>query len=245
MQGATVSSLINPITRQWDHSLLQNSLNAEESELIQRIPLSRYTVNDTLFWPSVQSGEYTVRSGYFYLKTEARSTIPLRRNNTEMLRPLWKKIWKLSLPCKVRNFLWRACRNAIPMKNLQRHCVVDDPLCPLCSQHEENVLHALWSCPELAQVWNEDNQWSFKDRMTFHDFPQLLLHVLNSECSVELFAMQVWMVWFRRNKVRTAPPGFPLNLISQRANDGVQSSSAMDNQNKNIGQNRCKVVTSS
>ena len=122
------------------------------------------------------------------------------------------------MPCKVRNFLWRACRNAIPTKkNLQRRCVVDDPLCPFCSQHEENVFHALWSCPELAQVWNEDIQWSFKDRMTFHDFPQLLLHVLNLECSVELFALQVWTVWFRKNKVRIAPPGFPLNLISQRA----------------------------
>lgn len=57
--------------------------------------------------------------------------------------------------------------------------------------------------------------------MTFHDFPQLLLHVLNSECSVELFAMQVWMVWFRRNKVRIAPLGFPLNLISQRAYEAL------------------------
>ena len=146
----------------------------------------------------------------------------MRKNNIEMLRPLWKKIWKLSLPCKVRNFLWRACRNPIPTKkNLQRRCVVDDPLCRLCSQHEENVLHALWSCLELAQVWNEDNQWSFKDRMTFHGFPQLLLHVLNSKCSVELFAMQVWTVWFRRNKGRTTPPGFPLNMITQRAYEAL------------------------
>uniref|UniRef100_A0A7N2KUN3 Reverse transcriptase zinc-binding domain-containing protein n=1 Tax=Quercus lobata TaxID=97700 RepID=A0A7N2KUN3_QUELO len=104
--------------------------------------------------------------------------------------------------------------------NLECRYVVDDPQCPLCSQHEETVLHALWSCPKLAQVWNEDNQWSFKD-MTFHDFPQLLLHVLNSECNVELFATQVWTVWFRRNKVRTTPPGFPLYLIAQRAYEAL------------------------
>ena len=139
-----------------------------------------------------------------------------------MLRPLWKKTWKLSVPCKVWNFMWRASRNAIPTKkNLQLRCVVDDPLCRLCLQHEENVLHALWSCLELAQVWNEDNQWSFKDRMTFHGFPQLLLHVLNSKCSVELFAMQVWTVWFRRNKGRTTPPGFPLNMITQRTYEAL------------------------
>nr|POF27389.1 hypothetical protein CFP56_14504 [Quercus suber] len=28
---------------------------------------------------------------------------------------------------------------------------------------------------------------------------------------------QIWTIWYRRNNVRTAPPGFPLNLIVQRA----------------------------
>ncbi|KAL4621953.1 hypothetical protein ACB092_06G264100 [Castanea dentata] len=123
-----------------------------------------------------------------------------------------KKIWKLPLPCKVRNFLWRACRNAVPMKkNLQRRCVVDDLVCPLCSKH------ALWSCSKLAQVWNDNNQWSFRSQTTFDNFPQLLQYVLELDCSGELFAMQAWTVWFRRNKVRTDPPGFPLNLVAQRA----------------------------
>ena len=68
LQGATVSSLINPVTMQWDHRLLQNSFNTKELELIQRILLSRYTANDTLIWLFVQSGEYTVRSRYFSSK---------------------------------------------------------------------------------------------------------------------------------------------------------------------------------
>jgi len=34
LQEAMVSSFINPVTRQWDHRLLQNSFIAEESELI-------------------------------------------------------------------------------------------------------------------------------------------------------------------------------------------------------------------
>ncbi|KAL0014213.1 hypothetical protein SO802_001282 [Lithocarpus litseifolius] len=222
LQNAKVSSLINPITRQWKFSVLHNSFRAEEVELIQKIPLSRIRVNDTLFWPYVQSGEYSVRSGYFFLKTEATSDNPLRQNNTELMKPLWKKIWKMPVPCKVRNFLWRACRNAIPtMKNLQRRCVVQDSICPLCSQHEETVLHAIWSCPELALVWEENNLWNFRNHLTFCDFPQLLHHILDSDCSGELFAMQAWTVWFRRNKVRTAPPGFPLNLIAQRAYDAL------------------------
>ncbi|KAK7857552.1 putative ribonuclease h protein, partial [Quercus suber] len=170
---------------------------------------------DIPIWPFVQSGEFTVKSGYFFLKTEARTAPSGSQSNAEKLKPLWRKIWKLPLPCKVRNFLWRACRNEIPtMKSVLS-------VCSLCSQHDEDVLHFLWSCPSLTQVWNEDLQWSFKNHMTFQDFPQLVLHIFSSGCSVELFAMQAWTIWFRKNKVRTAPPGFPLNLISQKAYDAL------------------------
>ena len=126
----------------------------------------------------------------FFLKTEARTTPSGSQSNAEKLKPLWKKIWKLPLPCKVRNFHWRACRNAIlTMINLHRRCVVDSPVCTLCSQHDKDVLHSLWSCPSLTQVWNEDLQWSFKNHMTFQDFPQLVLHIFSLGYSVELFAM--------------------------------------------------------
>ena len=33
--------------------------------------------------------------------------------------------------------------------------------------------------------------------------------------------MQAWTIWFRRNKVRMTPPGFPLNLIFQKAYDAL------------------------
>ncbi|KAK9996822.1 hypothetical protein SO802_021508 [Lithocarpus litseifolius] len=56
------------------------------------------------------------------------------------------------MSCKIRNFLWRACKNAIPtMTSLLHRRVVDDPSCSLCAQHNEDVLHSLWSCPNLAQ----------------------------------------------------------------------------------------------
>ena len=143
-------------------------------------------------------------------------TNPQNHTQAELLKPLWKKIWKLSMTCKIRNFLWKACKNAIPtMTNLLRHNVVNDPSCSLCAQHNEDVLHSLWSCPNLAQVWNEDPQWSFREQTTFQDFLQLLLHGFESGCSVELFAMRIWTIWYQRNKAQTAPPGFPLKFIAQ------------------------------
>jgi len=138
------------------------------------------------------------------------------------MKPLWKRIWSLSVPCKVRNFLWRAYKNIIPtLNNLKHRCVVEDSKCSLCAQHDEDVIHALWSCPAFVQVWNEDPQWSFRGQNIFPVFSHLIIHVFELGCSAELFAMQIWTIWFRRNKVRSAPLGFPLNLIAQRAYEAL------------------------
>ena len=138
------------------------------------------------------------------------------------MKPLWKKIWSLSVPCKIRNFLWRACKNAIPtLNNLKRRCVVEDSKCSLCAQHDEDVIHALRSCLTLAQVWNKDPQWSFRGQKVFHDFTHLITHIFELWCSVELFVMQIWKIWYQRNKVRTAPSRFPLNLIVQQAYEAL------------------------
>ena len=75
----------------------------------------------------------------------------------------------------------------------------------------------LYGLAQPLHVWNEDPQWNFRDQKAFQDFPHLLIHVFYSGCSAKMFVMQIWMIWYRRNNFRTAPPGFPLNLIVQRA----------------------------
>ena len=70
MQEAKVSSLINPITRQWKSTLISSAFNQDVCELIQQIQLSKTLAEDALFWPFVQSGNYSAKSGYFFLKQE-------------------------------------------------------------------------------------------------------------------------------------------------------------------------------
>ena len=147
-QEATVSTLINPITRSRDINLLTFALSPTDADQVQRIPLSRREANDVLFWPFVQSGEYTVKSGYFFLKTESKNGSNEVGSSSEHTKPVWKQIWKLDVLSKVKNFLWRACRNALPTNaNLVQRCVMTDSRCCVCDSHDENVLLCLWSCP--------------------------------------------------------------------------------------------------
>lgn len=140
------------------------------------------------------------------------------RSSPEHTKLVWKQKWKLAVPSEIKNFLWRACRNALPTNaNLVQRYVMTDSRCCVCNSHDENVLHCLWSCPSLSTVWGEDPQWNFRSITTLTGFAQLLQYVLALDCSSELFAMVTWTVWLKRNKVRFSPPGFPNDQVMQRA----------------------------
>lgn len=54
---------------------------------------------------------------------------------------------------KVKNLLWRACRNSIPAEtNLVRHMVISKDSCDHCHSASEDVLHAVWLYPVLSTV---------------------------------------------------------------------------------------------
>lgn len=72
-QDAKVSSLIDPISHSWKSLFLASALSPTDVELVQKISLSHGQAEDALFWPYVQSGQYSAKSGYFFLKSESRS----------------------------------------------------------------------------------------------------------------------------------------------------------------------------
>ena len=66
------------------------------------------------------------------------------------LQPLWKKIWGLKVPRKVKNLVWHACKNSLPTKmNLLKCQMVISDVCELCNLHTEDSAHALYRCPKL------------------------------------------------------------------------------------------------
>ncbi|KAF3963159.1 hypothetical protein CMV_012426 [Castanea mollissima] len=76
------------------------------ADQVQRIPLSCGEANDVVFWPFVQSREYTVKSVYFSLKTESKNSSNEFGSSSEHTKLIWKQKWKLVVPSKINNFLW-------------------------------------------------------------------------------------------------------------------------------------------
>ena len=150
---------------------MSSAFNRVESELIQQIQLTKTSTKDVLFWPYVQSGNYLAKFGYFFLKQEVHMSATPSQQPMDPSTSAWKNIWKLLVPCKVRNFIWRSYQNAIPTKtNLVRRSAIDDSRCPQCHDYQEDVFHALWSCLSLSQVWDGNPQWNFKGHTSFRNF---------------------------------------------------------------------------
>ena len=190
-----MDSLIDPVTRSWNEELVDGLFGVEDAEMIKRIPLSRSVAEDTLYWPYSASGHYTCRSGYRFLKDESE-LLAYPQAPQICDKKVWKAIWKLQVPPKIRNFIWRACHNALPTKQaLMRLKIVADPICERCKLDVEDAEHALWSCPELDVVWADQVPWNFRQEVGFSGVKELLSWMVEKGTPLEQFAFTAWSVW--------------------------------------------------
>ena len=122
-----VSSLIDQTNRVWKGEIIESYFFEWEAKIIKNIPLCRSIQEDVLIWPFSPDGEYTVQTGYRFLQKQHMDNEP-GSSEDAVLKSLWKKIWGLKVPEKVRNLVWRACKNALPTKMnlLNRKMVTSD-----------------------------------------------------------------------------------------------------------------------
>ena len=148
LADAKVATLIDETSRQWNHEMINGIFTPLEAELIKAIPLSQCEADDSLFWPFTNNGIYTSKSGYRFLKAEEQTKLDEEQRMDN--KHLWRTLWSMQVPNKIKNLVWRACRNSLPTKeNLVHWTFIDNPICDRCKQVPESSLHALWSCGEL------------------------------------------------------------------------------------------------
>ena len=114
----------------------------QEAESIKKIPLAYHTTTDYLFRHLAQDGNYSCKSGYHFLRMEIELDHRVYPHTHDTR--LWKNIWALHSLNKVKNLIWRACRNSMPSKgNLVHRFVIDSPSCDRCNSALETPLRAL------------------------------------------------------------------------------------------------------
>jgi hypothetical protein len=73
---------------------------------------------------------------------------------TSLNNPIWKILWNLDVPAKVKILCWKIMHGILTLKVilLKRH-IGTSGVCPLCQSDEEDILHMVFKCPGAANIW--------------------------------------------------------------------------------------------
>jgi len=106
----TVGHLFKPNTKEWNENFIRYVFNAETSNQILQTPLLQSVRVDKATWRFEKNGLYSVCNAYREIINS--NDVLLHHRVSEN----WNIIWNLKLPPKIKNFLWRICRNCLPTR---------------------------------------------------------------------------------------------------------------------------------
>ncbi|KAK1390491.1 hypothetical protein POM88_018669 [Heracleum sosnowskyi] len=121
----------------WNNSTTISISSSSENMIIAEIDHLAYNLNG---------------QGYFVY---GKKSLPTHlASSSSQKKSVWKMIWKIKCPPKLRNFLWRVCSNSLPTAyNLFKRSCGISPLCLICSSALETTEHFLLECTWTKLVW--------------------------------------------------------------------------------------------
>ncbi|KAI4344455.1 hypothetical protein L6164_011681 [Bauhinia variegata] len=120
---------------------------------------------------------------------------------------MWKGVWKILAPSKIKIFMWRALHDALPTRAAIAHRLNhEDSCCKSCREKDESTLHMAALCPKEQEVWfisklslrlTYFNATSFRERWLL--VWDLLKRETNSRNFISLALFTLWRIWKKRN----------------------------------------------
>lgn len=213
-----VADLIDPITRTWNKQLLATIFWPIDCARILSIPVGSIYSEDRLVWNYVKDGKFSVKMAYHVMVEERRRQEDSNTGQTSGVENRnWQAIWKLNLLPKVRMFLWRLCRNILPLAvELYRRHIIPNPFCAYCTSKVETSAHVLLKCRGLEEVWRSPGFCipEIDERAT----PWMLFNHMEAHLAPDNFLIDMviwWKVWELRNKeVHGVMDGLCSDLVS-------------------------------
>ncbi|KAA3471354.1 reverse transcriptase [Gossypium australe] len=114
MPDQFVSTLIDNNERIWKEDLIEDTFDEEDTVRILQISLADVPHDDYLAWGGEASGVFSVRSAYKLLQTT--DEFPRAYALQISYRNLYKKLWLLNLPTKIKITVWKITWNFLPTR---------------------------------------------------------------------------------------------------------------------------------
>uniref|UniRef100_A0A803N456 Reverse transcriptase zinc-binding domain-containing protein n=1 Tax=Chenopodium quinoa TaxID=63459 RepID=A0A803N456_CHEQI len=164
--------------------------------------LSVRNVKDSLYWGPSNDGVYTTRSGYWLGRIGHIRGWEARMGGVRT--DVWRRVWNIKGPPKLRNFLWRACTGSLAtFGRLKERHVRSNGLCSLCDGEDESIVHAIFLCSNVRGIWSHSPFSSLLSDAPLNSFEDLLLWICSKfdNDDLLLFVAMAWGAWSYRNSV--------------------------------------------
>ncbi|CAL1382865.1 unnamed protein product [Linum trigynum] len=195
---AAVWELIDPDLEWWDETLLESCFPSDIVKAIKQIPLRGNEEVDTLVWHNSKSGNYTVREGFkSWLADFLRQEVVETQGEAEV----WRQIWKLNIPPKIRHFLWRFMREILPTGvQVHKRYPRRSDRCPFCGLVETQT-QTFCECQWVSRIWRRSEftgLFQLKDDDSFYNWVKRALEKGEVE-KFEGWCVLLWYLWKERN----------------------------------------------
>lgn len=194
---ATVSSLLDPVTRQWIFENLEQVfgfLGALQIATLNTIKPAPSPACETLLFTYAKNGAFSVKKAYQLVRGS---------NMQGTDKKFWEWVWKgTNLPPKLKLFLWRSVHGALPVRAVIaariRHT---SHLCQLCGTEPETVMHALFHCQFAKRAWLVSTLPLRTESLVdgFKDTVSVMAQSL-TEQDMCVFVCTAWAIWRLRNE---------------------------------------------
>ncbi|KAL8477104.1 hypothetical protein ACS0TY_029423 [Phlomoides rotata] len=169
----------------------------EDARRIIKTHISPVGFQDDLIWHFDLKGVFTVKSAY----TLAEGLV---HDQSLVTNVGWGKLWKLSVPPKVKVCIWKICRGYTPSKSeLFRRHILMERMCGCCNMEIESAWHIFMNYTFAKEVWQLSLVHEKVEELAFiadslEDFVLQGLSNLEGDDVIE-FVMAVWELWECRN----------------------------------------------
>ena len=168
-----VRELLREEGLEWDTELVRGLFLLQDAEAILSIPISKSVAKDRMVWAEDKKGNFTVRSAYRLARDIIAEGGSTGCSDPSMMHGVWRGVWSMNLPNKIKHFVWKACNGILPTKDsLFRRKITDFNTCEACGRQIETTMYVLCFCSRGTEVWRESKLslpcnvqelWSFVD----------------------------------------------------------------------------------
>ena len=156
-EDKTVNHLFSTYGKSWNGVAVSEMFRKDLAVKILKIPLSSEGCSDFASWPYTNGGTYIVWSGYNlarslafwqYCSSNGRGSA----SNMEETGKIWRKLWKIQCPNRMKIILWRTAHNCLPTGDQLHKCTIPTRYECFIYNRIETVEHCFFFCHYVKKL---------------------------------------------------------------------------------------------